>query len=152
MLSLLDPKIWLAFLLAIGISFAVGHHKGYAQSEAEQAVAIAEANAQARQVEQVMTTKLNETATKLRKENDAAKTQITTLRNDVASGAVRLSIATQASVSTASDTAPTCGNQQARAELDPTAANALISIAADGDEAIRKLNSCIDSYNQVRIK
>jgi hypothetical protein len=48
MLSLLDPKIWLAFLLAVGLSFAVGHHKGYAQSEAEQAIAIAEANAQAR--------------------------------------------------------------------------------------------------------
>ena len=152
MLSLLDPKIWLAFLLAVGLSFAVGHHKGYAQSEAEQAIAIAEANAQARQVEQVMTTKLNETATKLKKENDVAKSQITTLRNDVASGAVRLSIATQASVSTTSDTAPTCGNKQARAELDPAAANTLISIAADGDEAIRKLNSCIDSYNQVRIK
>jgi hypothetical protein len=99
-----------------------------------------------------MTAKLNETTAKLRKENDAAKSQITTLRNDVASGAVRLSIATQASVSTTSDTAPTCGNKQARAELDPAAANTLISIAADGDEAIRKLNSCIDSYNQVRIK
>jgi prophage endopeptidase len=152
MLALLDPKIWLVFILAVGISFAVGHHKGYAESEAEQAAAIVEANLQARQVEQAMTAKLNETTAKLRKENDAAKSQITTLRNDVASGAVRLSIATQASVSTASDTAPTCGNQQARAELDPKAANALISIAADGDEAIRKLNSCIDSYNQVRIK
>ena len=59
MLSLLDPRIWLAFALAVGLSFAVGHHKGYAQSEAEQAAAIVEANTQARQVEQVMTTKLN---------------------------------------------------------------------------------------------
>jgi hypothetical protein len=99
-----------------------------------------------------MTAKLNETATKLKKENDAAKSQINTLRNYVASGVVRLSIATQTSVSTASNTAPASGNQQARAELDPKAANALISIAADGDEAIRKLNSCIDSYNQVRVK
>jgi prophage endopeptidase len=152
MLSLLDPKIWLAYALVISLSFAVGHYKGYGKSEAEQAAAIVEANLQARQVEQVMTTKLNETTAKLRKENDAAKSQINTLRSDVASGAVRLSIATQASVHTPSDTAPASGNQQARAELDPKAANALISIAADGDEAIRKLNSCIDSYNQVRIK
>jgi len=152
MLSLLDPRIWLAFALAVGLSFAAGHYKGYAASEAEQAIVILEANAQARLVEQLMTTKLNETTTKLRKENDAAKSQITTLRSNVASGALRLSIAAPSCVPTAPDTAPASGNQQARAELDPTAANALIAIAADGDEAIRKLNSCIDAYNQVRIK
>jgi len=152
MLSLLDPRIWLAFALAVGLSFTAGHYKGYAASEADQAVAIAEANSKAREVEQLMTTKLNETTTKLKKENDAAKSQITALRSNVASGALRLSIAAPSCVSAAPDTPAASGNQQARAELDPTAANALIAIAADGDEAIRKLNSCIDSYNQVRIK
>jgi prophage endopeptidase len=97
-----------------------------------------------------MTTKLNETATKLKKENDAAKSQITTLRNDVASGAVRLSIATKTGLYASTDTAFTSGNQQTRTELDPTAALGLIAIAADGDSAIRQLNACITAYEQIR--
>lgn len=152
MLSLFNPTVWLGLALAFGLTFWAGHHKGYAQSEMEQAVAIAQANDEARAVERTMTTKLNETTAKLRKENDAAKTQITFLRLDVASGNLRLSIPAKTSVCASSDTAITSGNNEARTELDAKTADALISITADGDEAIRKLNACIDSYNQVRIR
>ena len=51
-------------------------------------------------------------------------------------------------MSTASGT----GAGEARAELDPAAADDLVSIATDGDIAIRKLNYCIDQYNAVRAK
>lgn len=152
MLSLFNPTLWLGLAVAFGLTFWAGHHKGYAQSEMEQAVAIAQANDEARAVERAMTTKLNETTAKLKKENDAAKTQITFLRLDVASGNLRLSIPTKTSVCPSSDTAITSGNNEARTELDAKTADALISITADGDEAIRKLNACVDSYNQVRIK
>ena len=150
-MSLLDPRLWMAFALACGLSFWAGHHKGYALSELEQSVAIAEANAHSAQVEKVMNEELTNMSNKLKDTQNAAKAKIETLRTDIASGAVRLSIATKTSVCTATDTAFASGNQQTRTELEPAAALGLISIAADGDEAIRKLNSCIDSYNQVRI-
>lgn len=149
-MSLLDPRLWLVLIVAFGLTFWAGHHKGYALSELEQSVAIAEANAHSAQVEKVMNEELTKMSNKLKETQNAAKAKIETLRTDIASGAVRLSIATKTSVCTATDTAAASGNQQTRAELDPTAALGLIAIAADGDSAIRQLNACIDSYNQMR--
>lgn len=51
-----------------------------------------------------------------------------------------------------SATASTGGGQEARAELAPEAAAALVSIAGDGDDAIRSLNACIDAYEAVRLR
>lgn len=149
MLSLLDPRIWLIAIVALVGAFAAGHHKGYALSELEQAAAIAQANEQARKVEQVMNEELTKMSNKLRENQNAAKAKIETLRTDIANGAVRLSVGTKTGVCAATDTASASGDQQTRAELDPKTADALVAITADGDSAIRKLNACVDSYNQI---
>jgi prophage endopeptidase len=49
-------------------------------------------------------------------------------------------------------TAAGSDRHETRAELDPAIAEDLETIASDGDDAIRQLNSCIDSYNDVRDK
>ncbi len=84
------------------------------------------------------------TRAKLEKEKRDAQTKVDQLRADVAAGAVKLSV--RASCSTGAAT----GDSEARAELNPKTSDDLISIAADGDQAIIELNSCIDFYNNLR--
>lgn len=95
-------------------------------------------------IEAQMQTAADESEDKLQKEKQSAKSKIDQLRADVASGAVRLSV--RASCSAASAT----GDSEARAELDGETAQNLVSIAADGDEAILELNACIDFYNKIK--
>jgi len=147
MFSLTNPWILLGILSIVISSFFYGHHQAYVEQEAE----VARLNLLERQKEAEMVKIADNHATELRKANENAKVQIAKLQSDVASGAIRLSIATRA-VQTSSDSTPTSGNTEARSELDPEAANTLISIAADGDKAIRQLNACVDIYNEVRSK
>ena len=147
MFSLTNPWVLVGILGLVISSYFYGHHAAYN----EQAVEIARLNAIERDKEAEMVKIADVHATELRKANDEAKIKITQLQSDVASGAIRLSIATR-SVQTSSDTTPPSGNTEARSELDPEAANALITIASDGDKAIRSLNACVDIYNEVRSK
>ncbi len=115
-------------------------------------MAVAAGRYQARQeikaeVERIESSMRDEAATataKLEKEKQDAQLKVNQLRADVAAGAVRLSV--RASCPAGS----TEGDQQARAELDSKTADELISIAADGDQAIIELNSCIDFYNNLK--
>lgn len=66
---------------------------------------------------------------------------------DLRSGALRLSIRTTAQ--TGGNHSATAGPVQARADIDPEDAAALVRVTDDGDNAIRDLNTCIDGYNKV---
>ena len=147
MFSLTNPWILIGILSVVISSYFYGHHQAYIEQEAE----VARLNLIEREKEAEMVKIADNHATELRKANDQAKAEITKLQSDVASGAIRLSIATR-SIQTSSDTSPTSGNTETRSELDPEVANALITIASDGDKAIRSLNACIDIYNEVRSK
>lgn len=58
---------------------------------------------------------------------------------------------TPGNVQAGADPAPTAGSgNQAQCRLSESTANALISIAEDGDAAINQLNSVIDAYNKVQ--
>lgn len=89
---------------------------------------------------------------------DDARTKMDALRADVLTGAVRLSVAVKAAGTTAGSCAPSGdsaaagGDQETRAELVPQAAHDLIGIAADGDDAVRDLNACIDAYHAIERK
>lgn len=89
-----------------------------------------------------------------KQEKTHAQAEIHRLRADVHSGALRLSVPTRAGTCAGApgpDGATTASNAAApRAELDPAAAEALVAITADGDDAIRDLNACIERYNTVR--
>ena len=147
MFSLTNPWVLVGILSLVISSYFYGHHAAYN----EQAIEVARLNAIERDKETEMAKIADVHATELKKVNDEAKTKIAQLQSDVASGAIRLSIATR-SIQTSSDSTASPGNTESRAELDPEAANNLISIAADGDKAIRSLNACIDIYNEVRSK
>lgn len=103
-----------------------------------------EIKAEVTRIESAMQDEAAATTAKLEKEKRDAELKVNQLRADVAAGAVRLSVRASCSASTAA------GDSEARAELDPKAADDLIAITADGDQAIIELNSCIDFYNNLR--
>lgn len=100
--------------------------------------------AEVERIESSMRDEAAATTAKLEKEKRDAQIKVDQLRADVAAGAVRLSVRASCSTGAAA------GDSEARAELDPKTADDLISIAADGDQAIIELNSCIDFYNNLR--
>ena len=150
-MSLFSPYVLLGIVLTVLSAFGGGYWKGKHDESSRQQIEIAAANDKARQTEQNMATVANTYATTLRNAQNAARAKETKLRADAATGALRLSIPTQAPVCPAPNATPAAGDsREARAELDRSTAEALIAIAADGDAAIRKLNACITLYNETR--
>lgn len=122
-----------AFIACLLIAFFAGKYQARQEIQAE-----------VTRIETQMQDAADQAADKLHKEKQDAQTKINQLRADVASGALSLSIRARCSATDAA------GDSEARAELDPKAADDLIAIAADGDQAIIELNSCIDFYNNLR--
>lgn len=107
--------------------------------QAEQAQAIQLAKLK----EQTLQEEIDHLIDVYQEEKDHANKEIAQLRADVAVGRVRLSVPARCHGTGTATGAP---SKEARAELDAETADALIAIAADGDDAIRELNLCLDAY------
>lgn len=116
-------------------------------TSAEYAQALQRAEQEARAKEQKWQADQNELQAQYEKEKKDAESKIADLRRRVQSGAVRMSV--NATACTVSKN-PGTGIAETRAELDGQTADDLITIAADGDAAIRELNLCIDKYNSLK--
>ena len=147
MFSLTNPWVLVSVLSLVISSYFYGHHQAYVEQEAE----VARLNLIERSKEKQMQELVDTHSFELRKANENAKNQVTKLQSDIASGELRLSIATRP-VSTCQDASSASGDTAGRAELDPEASKSLVAITADGDNAIRSLNACIQIYNEVRSK
>ncbi len=135
MLSLFNPTVLLGIVLALFGAFEYGHHVATVEQAAEIARLNQEAVAQKEKHDD-----------NLHKEKVNAQNKINALQSAVASGSVRLSIAT----SQVQCSASAAGDAEARAELDPKVGADLIAITGEGDQAIIELNNCIDRYNDLR--
>jgi prophage endopeptidase len=145
MFSLFNPWVIVGILGLVLSSYFYGHHQAYV----EQAAEIARLNLIERDKEQQMQVMADNHAKDLRKANQNAKTEVAKLQSDLADGRLRFSVST---ISTCKDASIAGGNTESRTELDPEVGQTLIAITADGDNAIRQLNACIDIYNEVRSK
>jgi len=145
-----SPWFWLAAAIAVGGAYGVGHHKGYVEKDQEDQVIIAKANEDARNKEQAANKKVSDIETQRRKDNARAQTEISKRDAAIADNKLQLFIRTKASVPTSTDAKPTGGSDTGTAQLDPTFARSIVAITDDGDTAIRKLNACIATYNQVK--
>ena len=143
MFSLFNPWIIVGVLGLVLSSYFYGHHQAYVEQEAE----VARLNALERDKEKQMQDMADSHAKELRKANQNAKAEVTKLQSDLSSGQLRFTART---VSTCQNTTSASGDTESRAKLDPEVSQALVAITADGDNAIRQLNACIDLYNQVR--
>lgn len=152
-MSLFNPYVLLGIALAVLSSFGGGYYKGKHDENIRQQIEIARLNEQARETEQRMGEVAQTYAQTLRKANNVAKVKEDKLRADIASGERRLflPVQTTCAVPAAGTAASATGDsRETRTELDRSVAEALISITADGDQAIRKLNACIDQYETLR--
>ncbi|RAM63232.1 lysis system i-spanin subunit Rz [Herbaspirillum rubrisubalbicans] len=84
----------------------------------------------------------------LQKEKDDAKKRMDALRDELRTGAVRLSVAVDAASATAAAQAAAAGDREARADLLPAAAGRILDFALEGDDVVRDLNACIDKYHR----
>lgn len=139
-------------LAALALLYAVdqrAEQRGYDKAQLETSIselgqlsfAIERSGQLATRLGQILETNLKDKAN--------AKQSIDALSADLRSGALRLSVRTTGQ-QPASGGLTAAGPGQARAELDPATAEALVRITADGDNAIRDLNTCIDQYAEVR--
>lgn len=154
-MSLFNPWVILGIILAVLSAAAGGYSKGKDAEYQRQQLEIAALNAKARETEKAMAQVAQTYGDTLRKANNVAKIKETKLRADIATGERKLFIpvkATECAVSTTTDTAAAGGDHSGTtsAELDRKTADDLVSIAAEGDAAIRKLNACIQTYEQMR--
>jgi prophage endopeptidase len=152
-MSIFNPYILLAVVLALIGSFGSGYYKGEQDEYERQQIEIAALNVKARETEQRMGEVAQTYAQTLRKANDVAKVKENKLRNDIVSGKLRLFVPVQTpecAVPTTEDTPAPAGDTETRAELDPRIAESLVDLASRGDQAIRSLNACIDQYEEMR--
>ena len=152
-MSIFNPYVLLAVVLAIVGSFGGGYWKGSKDEVTRQQLEIAALNAEARQKEQALVTAVTTQATKLQKANQDAKLIAKERDAALASGALRLRLPVKTPVcpvQTAADPTPPPGDSvQAGSELDATTAQSLVAITDQGDANTRQLNACIDAYNAI---
>jgi hypothetical protein len=152
-MSIFNPWVILAFILAMITSFSGGYLKGGQDEFAKQQMEIARLNNEARQTEQALVTAVQKQATELVKANNNAKLVTQKRNSDIDSGTLRLRIPVKApdcSIPTPTEsTSPPRDSVQATAELDREVAKSLVAITEQGDANTRQLNACIDAYNSI---
>ena len=155
MLSLFNPWIILGIVMAVLSAFGGGYYKGENDEYERQELEIAALNAKARETEQAMAKVAQTYGETLRKANHVEKIKEARLRADISTGALSLRIPVktpQCAFPMPENATPASGSDAGTtsAELDRTTADALIAITAEGDAAIRKLNTCIQAYEQMK--
>jgi prophage endopeptidase len=157
----MNPYFWLGALIACLLSFGAGDWHGHSAASAADTTRNAKAdtgvaNAKAEVTQDVADAEkhvarlLDNRDAQHQKENDDAQRKITALHADVAAGRLQLSIATRKASQNTHPGDPAAGNQEARTDLLPETADAFIDAATESASDVRDLNSCVDSYNDVR--
>jgi len=145
------PLPYLALAIAISLfgSYRGGYHFGWEDRDNDMKIAIAKKNEESRAKEQELGSKLQDQESKLRKAQDEITKKQSAMHELARTG--RLRLPTPSCPQTSTSAAPTAGNiQPDQSESERTLITALIDIAADGDKAITKLNSCVAAYEEVR--
>lgn len=134
----------IAGLLACGVIIYAGWQKieaqGVALDQATKQISTLEAAADSRRNTIRLLADLD---TQHTQERERANQTNASLRADVATGNRRLSVLA-ASCPAGSAATAGVGHAEARAELDPAAAERIVRITNDGDDAIRQLNALQD--------
>ena len=145
---MINPWIIIAFLLALAGFYGFGHHKGWADRDAEMQAEIATKNEEARAKEQELTKQINDQSYKLQEANNAISEKQSSLNKLIRSGSVRLQAT--GCVQANASTAPASGDRNTEGgESDRATLLAIAEIVAQGDRNTAQLNQCITAYNQV---
>jgi hypothetical protein len=146
------PYLALAICIALFSSYRGGYHFGWEDRDNDMKIAIAKKNEESRAKEQELGSKLQDQEIQLRKAQDDIVKKQSAMHELARTGRLRLPTPSCPQASTSSSTPS--GNPQPidtpQAESERQVIEALIDLAADGDKAITKLNSCVAAYEEVR--
>ena len=146
------PYLLLGLSIALFGTYRGGYHYGWADRDLDMKIAIAKKNEESRAKEQELGSKLQDQETQLRKAQDEITKKQSAMHELARTGRLRLPTPSCPQVSPSATIAT--GNPQptdtTETELERQTIATLIDIAADGDKAITKLNSCVAAYNEVR--
>ena len=152
MLPIPLPWLIVGVLVSLFGTYRVGHHYGWIERDNDMKIAIAKKNDEARLLEKDMASKLSDQETQLRKAQDEIVKKQSAMHELARTGRLRLPTPSCPQASASSPIAT--GNSQPiepdQSESERTLISALIDIAADGDKAITKLNSCVAAYDKMR--
>lgn len=146
-----NPWVILGVLLALAGFYGYGHHKGWADRDAEMQAEIAVKNDEARTKEQELTKQINDQSYKLQEANNAITQKQTDITKLINTGRVRLQ-ATGCVQANASTPTPSGDRNTEGSESDRATLIAIAEIVAQGDRNTAQLNQCIQAYNQVMEK
>ena len=149
-MSILNPYILLGIVLTVLSAFGGGYYKGGEDERVKQALEVAALNEEARQKMQALASAVNAQATQLTKATQNAKLLQEKRNADIVSGALKLRIPVSCPVQASGDAPAASGANLGTAELQPATAQAVLTVGDDADATVRKLNTCITLYNQVR--
>jgi hypothetical protein len=150
MLSLFNPYVLLGIALSVLAAFSGGYWKGGEAEVEKQQLETARLNDEARQKEQALVAAVNTQAVQLVKANNEARVQIKKRDADIAAGVIRLRIPVSCPVQASGDAPAASGANLGTAELQSETAQTVLAVGDDADATVRKLNTCITLYNQVR--
>ena len=149
MLPIPLPWILISATIALFGTYQVGHHYGWLERDEEMQIEIAKKNAEAREIEKSMASKLADKETALRKAKNEISKKKSAMRELANTG--RLRLPTTSCVQTSTGSTPATGDSRADAsELERQTINTLIDIVAEGDKAIVKHTACVAAYNEMR--
>jgi len=141
----IGAMIGLCILCLIG-----GYYKGYEHREIQAKADLAEAYKHAAQIERDNTIHLNNIVSRYETQKRQAQKDINTFRDNVSNGYARVFINTNLPAADGVANNANAIDRKNRCELDAETAKTLIDIAADGDDAIRRLNALIDFYQGIK--
>ena len=144
--SLLNPWIIIGAIATFTGVYFYGHHAGYQQRVDEDQVEIIRLNGEARTKEVELNQKITVATTALRKAQDDIKTKQYSINARIDSGELRF----PTSCALQTDSSAPAGDRDKGSESDRQTIKDIVSIASDGDSAIKDLNACIAQYNEVR--
>jgi len=137
-------KVAGAVLFILG-GYYVSDHHGYERRVAEDKAEIERLNGEARAKEAELGQKLSRATSQLKQAKNDIKSKQASIDARIDAGELRLP--STCGVQASADA--TNGDQANGAESDRQTVKDIVSIAADGDKAIVKLNACISQYNEV---
>jgi len=148
----LNPYFWL-FLVTTWLACLFGGYeyaqRGISEERAAAQAALTAANQRSKEISDERDRTVANISSNLASTQAKANQAAAELRDHIASGSVRLSIAGSCSSPVSSDPTTASTNNAGSCNIDPGAAQALVSLTERGDNAINKLNACIDSYNSL---
>jgi hypothetical protein len=146
------PYLALAICIALFGSYRGGYHFGWEDRDNDMKIAIAKKNEESRAKEQELGSKLQDQEIQLRKAQDDIVKKQSAMHELARTGRLRLPTPScpQASPSASTPVGNPQPTDTTETELERQVIEALIDLAADGDKAITKLNSCVAAYEEVR--